>query len=527
MKNILVVFASLIVFSCTNKPQGSHGQDAESDNPNISKEQYESVIDEVLDLYRPTFIQHGANFKLKNHWDSDYAGAGADRDGDDWIIVVYGGLARSEKSTIDALYVTICHEVGHHLAGFPFSERRDFTWGASEGQADYFAAKDCLKKVWKQKHEENATYRHKVNEVAKKSCDQVNENVDEQNLCYRITVAAKEFMDLLIAEHEGDMVSYHNPSTKVAEKTITSYPSDQCRLDTFLSGALCHVQQDMTLIPGRDFADGEKSKGAERISAMNSCSEAGLHLHGKRPSCWFKPQLQIIDNLENLQKVEVSGNGDSIWDPGETFNLEVPITNELLVPITNMTLTVKEKQSGTQHFSTYPTMDLSESRINADIITIASDLEHCGEQIPLDFQFEIGDYKKVLHKNITMGGYVHAETVSSGNIEADVPLNHGTLTLPLNINHDQQVDRAAIDIDMFHYNLRSVLIVLIDPNDNRYIIEIPNDSMTKLKRKIEITLPSTIPNGEWKLTVRDPQSDSHIGKVHSWGLSFSKYSCQP
>ena len=44
----------------------------------------------------------------------------------------------------------ICHEVGHHLGGAPFMPKyyEDYYLfrGSSEGQADYYATSNCLKK---------------------------------------------------------------------------------------------------------------------------------------------------------------------------------------------------------------------------------------------------------------------------------------------------------------------------------------------------------------------------------------------
>ena len=48
-----------------------------------------------------------------------------------WVVAMFGGLARRPEVTKDAFQFVVCHEVGHHLAGWPFA----YDWASNEGQS--------------------------------------------------------------------------------------------------------------------------------------------------------------------------------------------------------------------------------------------------------------------------------------------------------------------------------------------------------------------------------------------------------
>ena len=79
-------------------------------------------------------------------------------------VIMFGGLARRPEITADGFLLVVCHELGHHLAGYPFID----DWAANEGQADYFATQSCTKNIWQNDNETNSTFRVRVDYVAKK-----------------------------------------------------------------------------------------------------------------------------------------------------------------------------------------------------------------------------------------------------------------------------------------------------------------------------------------------------------------------
>ena len=65
--------------------------------------------------------------------------ANASQRGRTWIVNMYGGLARRPEITPDGFAMVLCHELGHHMGGFPFVSG----WAANEGQSDLFATLSC------------------------------------------------------------------------------------------------------------------------------------------------------------------------------------------------------------------------------------------------------------------------------------------------------------------------------------------------------------------------------------------------
>ena len=61
------------------------------------------------------------HLKIEKKWSSATVTAGTYRDirNKQWIINLYGGLARHPLITEDAYALVICHEIGHHIGGAP------------------------------------------------------------------------------------------------------------------------------------------------------------------------------------------------------------------------------------------------------------------------------------------------------------------------------------------------------------------------------------------------------------------------
>jgi len=92
-------------------------------------------------------------------------------------------------------------------------------------------------------------------------------------------------------------VDFATPDTHVVSTTNVNHPAAQCRLDTYVLGALCTIYPNLDLIPGEDAAGGRNSVLAELQAAVYSCLPSSplvgaVNYNGKnRPRCWFKNQL--------------------------------------------------------------------------------------------------------------------------------------------------------------------------------------------------------------------------------------------
>ena len=246
----LLLLMSLIVLSSANAsilPKNNlHLQDHPALIANLTEQEFNDLIDRVENYYAPIVESHGATLIIKRKWTDRTVNAYAQQLGTDWVISMFGGLARRNEITHDGFTLVICHEAGHHLGGYPFVS----SWASNEGQSDYFASQSCLKNIWRDDLITNASFRESVNPVAKDQCDSIYVEKADQDLCYRTAMAGKSVADLLATLGKQDLPSFLTPDENRVMRTYNSHPKAQCRLDTYLSGALCTVEFDETIIPG-------------------------------------------------------------------------------------------------------------------------------------------------------------------------------------------------------------------------------------------------------------------------------------
>ncbi|HUP57658.1 MAG TPA: hypothetical protein VM598_09420 [Bdellovibrionota bacterium] len=253
----------------------------------MTKEEFLAISDKVVDHWKPLAELHNGSLSVNANWDDATVNASADQQGDDWVVNMYGGLARRPEVTVDGYVAVICHELGHHFGGFSFYGRTD--WAAAEGQSDYFATQACLPELWAGETAENAAHRATVSAPMKAKCDAVWTTEKEQNLCYRIGAAGQSLANLLAKLGQERTPDVTKPDPAVVRRTDVNHPKAQCRLDTYMNGALCKTDFDLKIIPARNNANGQTSKAAQDVAAQYSCLGTGNMSVGERPRCWFFP----------------------------------------------------------------------------------------------------------------------------------------------------------------------------------------------------------------------------------------------
>lgn len=265
----------------------------------VTEEQFNEVIDAAEAYYKPLIASlYNSRLVVKRKWESSTVNAMAMRSGSEWKVEMYGGLARRPEISRDAFALVLCHEIGHHLAGYPFvpgggislfGVSRD--WAANEGQSDYFAAQSCARQLWKDDTSLNASFEQAVAPIPRAACDQVWKGDNDRNLCYRIMTAA-ESLAAMSSAAELRPARWETPSTKVVRKTEAGHPDSQCRLDTYAAGALCERDFDQDEIPGMSLdKKSRNSADAEKEASRSSCMSYENFSQGLRPTCWFKPLL--------------------------------------------------------------------------------------------------------------------------------------------------------------------------------------------------------------------------------------------
>lgn len=268
-------------------PNNLHLEDGLLRDSKITETVFNEIIDQIEAVYAPLVAEtHGAELSVNRLWRDSTVNASAIQWGDSWELNMYGGLARRPEITADGFTMVVCHELGHHLAGYPFAN----SWAANEGASDYFATLSCGRLLWKDDEETNATFRKTVDAYPKAQCDQVYKTIPEQNLCYRLMMAGRSTADLL-ATLGGTKNNWTTPDNNIVKSTNHAHPAGQCRLDTYMAGALCAAAYDTQLIPGKGFGSSRNSAKAELEALGVSCGKGGQYEFGSRPLCWFKPLL--------------------------------------------------------------------------------------------------------------------------------------------------------------------------------------------------------------------------------------------
>lgn len=252
----------------------SHNR-VDDENSNISKKEFNKIIDTVKKVYQPIFKAQRMNFRIESQWEDKQVNAFAGTRGSDRYILLYGGYARHKLMTKDAYLSVVCHEIGHHLGGFP--KKNANTWSSSEGQADYFSTLKCMKEVLREDdNNEDIALALDLPEDVKKQCRFQFSDTNDYYICLRGAKAAEEHGKVIADIDSKGMnpeVSLMTPSNYVVESTNLKHPDAQCRLDTKLQGALCNVSTKIAL----DNFD----------ESVGTCTFNNFNILGNRPACWF------------------------------------------------------------------------------------------------------------------------------------------------------------------------------------------------------------------------------------------------
>jgi len=213
----------------------------------ITEESFHEIINKVYELYEDEFLLHQRPVKVFADWTTPYFSAWATFQDNMYGINFWGGMARLDNMTYETFAFIACHEVGHIIAGEPYSTSAD-TWASAEGQSDAFAATICLKNFFKSTPEKREVY--PIDESLKDECVSRYQDVNNQRLCQRILFAGEGFkyaLEFLYSDVQN--LSYLTPDPTIVKDTIkASYPSAQCRLDTIKASALnLNDSNDLTL----------------------------------------------------------------------------------------------------------------------------------------------------------------------------------------------------------------------------------------------------------------------------------------
>lgn len=166
----------------------------------------------ILSLYAHEVSKLGRPIILDAKWNSPYMGAGAVKKNDRFEIMVLGGTVRVDGFSKEAYATIICHELGHIIGGAPYQDFAGTEWSSREGQADYFAASQCLPRYYRSLGHSEASILDKIEQGG-----------------YDFLASMMSFSS---ATREQSLERVFVPMAPV-ETTLRGYPSLQCRYETF------------------------------------------------------------------------------------------------------------------------------------------------------------------------------------------------------------------------------------------------------------------------------------------------------
>lgn len=251
---------------------------------------YEQLISAVFSEFSDEISAQSASTEVVFHRNSSGAGAFTWRKnaGRVWVFQFYDGVLKIKNINADVLTLIVCHELGHHLAGYPFNENTN--WSSAEGQADFFSTHACAPRVWRDDVEHNAAYSTRIPSAFKARCDEAFVHQRRRDVCYR-TIAAMDAMRFYEGSQAKKIPSLSQPDTTQVSVTDTRHPRPQCRIDTQLAGAFCRSDFDFSRVPGH-LGVGRNTVEAELDAASSHCEGEQFPQYMRRPRCWFAPLSQ-------------------------------------------------------------------------------------------------------------------------------------------------------------------------------------------------------------------------------------------
>lgn len=197
-------------------------------NNGYTEARYESVLDQVIELYSPVIVALGGSFHILRDWSDGAVNMWAFKLGSEYWLEIPGGMSRYNLISEEGFLMSICHELGHLLGGAPFKGNGDISL---EGQSDHFAGRDCIDFVL-----ENIEPFKEIKldpEVVGFCADLVG-----RKDCERSVSGALSLTSYYAELEKVPAPKISTPSKVVVGETLRTHPPAQCRLDSFLAGYL-------------------------------------------------------------------------------------------------------------------------------------------------------------------------------------------------------------------------------------------------------------------------------------------------
>lgn len=487
----------------------------EAENSEIDESAFNALIDTVMQIYKPRAKLHGATLEVYKSWNDSTLNAYAGRDKNTWYVKFFGGFARHSQMTADAFQMVVCHEVGHHFAGFPLYVT--LPWAAAEGQADYFASQTCLPELWSEEKAKNASFRTIVSQSAAHECDAVWKTQERRDLCYRISHTSYMMTKFYASLYNMKAPKFETPDK--TQKTFTSqaHPKPQCRLDTYFQGALCPAPFDFTSIPGRMNGVGQSSEYVETIASRTSCMTSAGYVRGVRPRCWFKPATENIG--VHIDELRMSEN---IILPGTEFSLQPTLGNGTAQNINDSKVELTadsgllEIEDRTSHIEALPAGETVKTA-SAFFARVPANAQ-CGSRVPLKISH--ASWPGLMRTELAVG----LQTLFIGKSELDFEIpdrDKAGVHFPIASSVTGKAVEARVKALVSHGRPGDLVIELTTPSHKKIRL---HNRESLVKDLFSVALQNEEAFGEWILTVAD-YSPRETGAIESWDLSLVLNHC--
>lgn len=496
-------------------PNKLHLQPSPLEKSNVTKAEFNRIIDAAEKIYGPIVTSHRAKLKFNRLWNDETVNASANQDGSVWEVNMYGGLARRPEITPDGFAMVVCHELGHHLGGYAFYNEDEMTWAANEGQSDYFATHACAKEVWKGQPELNAKARETVLPTARKVCDLNYASQSDRDICYRSSNAGLSLATLLAKLRSSPAPKFETPDPQVVQDTFNDHPVAQCRLDTYLAGSACSVAFNKQMIPAKKLSN-KFGAEAEKEAGKYSCLARDGWISAQRPRCWFKPVFEFEGlSAEQFNWSDATGNGRA--EPGETLALVVPLANKLSKN--------SEKVKG-ELFSKTPGVTVVNPKVSyPDIMpgttqnpdqpfeVKVSRSFKCGRPFELMFRASAASGARDFPVKWFVGPKI-ADDFILGKSSKDVQIPDAPsdgVAIPMNVTQKIEGDILALDLEVDGLYPEENEFTLRMPNGEKLTVDVAGLFERGPKATAFITLPKRMSlYGSWNLNIRDTQENDTI-----------------
>lgn len=244
-----------------------------------SQSKFENLINKVISPYLNQLENIGDELDIDINWKSNHPNASVSMKKNRVVMSFHGGFKRKFNLSDDAYAITVCHEVGHLVGGYPkvYPTQKY----SAEAQSDYFATSECIQKYFEKVSREIA-----FNELIlldKTQRELCQREGLESNNCLRGLVAIASLSNAY--NGEKSINKYSDEYVKVTN--YNDYPSAQCRVDTLRAGLLCGLAQN----------EGNNCESSDKV----------------RPKCWYHKESDELtpkwkyEGSQDLPEAQIMG----------------------------------------------------------------------------------------------------------------------------------------------------------------------------------------------------------------------------